>query len=597
MGVVYEAFDRELRARVALKTLWHADGHWLAQFKREFRSLHDLAHRNIVTLGEFFDGESAPFFTMELVRGVNILDHVRGLDDPDSVGTRSGPMARVASRELQQKRVAPIAYDEPRLRAALRQLAAGIAALHAVGKVHRDIKPSNVLVAEDGRVVLLDFGLVAETTSAAPSTDEGAVGTVAYVAPEQALTGEVTPAADWYGVGVILFEALTGALPYEGQTSWEILVKKQQGEVPRPRALVDTVPPDLDALCAALLQPQAADRPGEREILDRLGADPGPEPPRARAGTDAGLSEVTPFVGRADQLAQLRAGFERSREAALVCVVEGVSGVGKSQLVEQFVEQLTAHDPDIVVLASRCYEREVVSYKAFDGIAAALARYLTQRTPAQVAALLPREPALLGRLFPVLKRVEAIAEADAIPDMADPQAQRLRMFAALRELFVRLAARTRLVWFIDDLQWSDADSLVLLQDLIAHEERLPVFVVATMRPVDDGPRQALLASVAQLVPTERMILGELSRAEARELAGLLLPDRDPATLDAVAADAGGHPLFLQELARHTGTEPGGAAIGATLDEMLTARIDRLAPAVQTLLEVVCLFGGPVTQEV
>gem|GEM_PF-6154996 len=88
--------------------------------------------------------------------------------------------------------------------------------VHGAGLVHRDIKPSNVLVTTEGRVVLLDFGLVAHTSSAtAPtfSSQVGAVGTVAYMAPEQAMSGSTGPAADWYSVGVLLFEALTGAQP------------------------------------------------------------------------------------------------------------------------------------------------------------------------------------------------------------------------------------------------------------------------------------------------------------------------------------------------------------------------------------------------
>lgn len=80
MGVVYEAFDRELQMLVALKALRNDDGAWLARFKQEFRSLHDLAHRNLVTLGEFFDGPTAPFFSLELVRGVDFLSYVRQSD-------------------------------------------------------------------------------------------------------------------------------------------------------------------------------------------------------------------------------------------------------------------------------------------------------------------------------------------------------------------------------------------------------------------------------------------------------------------------------------------------------------------------------------
>ncbi len=573
MGAVYEAFDRDVGELVALKTLRHAAGQWLARFKQEFRSLHDIAHPNIVALGEFFDSGSEPFFTMELVRGVTFLEHVRPTRGADVAAT----------------------YDEARLRAALGQLASGVSALHAAGMVHRDIKPSNILVADDGRVVLLDFGLVAGAATAQESVD-GMVGTVAYMAPEQALTGEVTPAVDWYSVGVVLFEALTGALPHDGQTAYEIVLNKQRDAAPRPRQLVDSVPSDLDELCAGLLQPDPRDRPPARSILDAMSIAAG-LPAAAAPTTGADLRESSPFVGRAHQLARLRSGYDRSREAALICLIEGVSGVGKSQLAEEFLRRLVRDDPDALVLTSRCYEREAVTYKAFDGIAVELSRYLTRLPSARAAALMPRRPGLLGRLFPVLKRVEAVAAAGEVPTVADPHRQRIRMFASLRELFLRITERRRLVWYIDDLQWTDADSLVLLQELIAHEDQLPVFIIATMRPAEDTPRQALLARLEELAPTERVLLQELRPDEARALAVLLLPGRDAATLDAVASDAGGHPLFLHELARHTSAAHGAASTGATLDEMLTARIAELPAAAQRLLDVVSVSGVPLAQEV
>src|SRR5262249_45783206 len=146
----------------------------------------------------------------------------------------------------------PTPCDVERLRLALPQLARGLHALHSAGKIHRDVKPSNIQVTSDGRVVLLDFGLVAELERR-QGADGMIVGTVAHKAPEQC-AGDVqlTAAADWYGVGVVLFQALTGRLPFEGVPT-RVLFEKQTEAAPRPSLLVQHIPRDLDDLCAELL--------------------------------------------------------------------------------------------------------------------------------------------------------------------------------------------------------------------------------------------------------------------------------------------------------------------------------------------------------
>ena len=136
MGVVYEVDDTARREIVALKTLRRTTAVDIYRLKREFRSLADVVHRNLVSLYELFADDDQCFFTMELVPGENFVDYVRG----------TGEAGR----------------SDERVVSAVRQLVEGILILHRMGKLHRDIKPSNVLVTPDGRVVILDFGLVTE---------------------------------------------------------------------------------------------------------------------------------------------------------------------------------------------------------------------------------------------------------------------------------------------------------------------------------------------------------------------------------------------------------------------------------------------------
>jgi serine/threonine protein kinase len=142
--------------------------------------------------------------------------------------------------------------------------------MHGAGCIHRDLKPSNVLVTPAGRVVVLDFGLASQTGTR-PLRSDGLVGTPAYMAPEQAKEGPAQPAADWYAVGAMLYEVLTGRLPHDGDLV-EILVKKQSEDPPAPVEVNPLADPELSRLCMQLLRRDPVQRPGGAEILAQLGA-------------------------------------------------------------------------------------------------------------------------------------------------------------------------------------------------------------------------------------------------------------------------------------------------------------------------------------
>ncbi|MBV8554165.1 MAG: serine/threonine-protein kinase PknK, partial [Planctomycetaceae bacterium] len=396
MGVVYRAYDRNRDELVALKTMHRLGPEALYRFKREFRALADVHHPNLVRLYELTSDGQSWSFTMELVQGLDFLAFARApldrtdaeMEEDRSASDMGPPGARTGDRDAVADRVstdpepggagARARPDSPaslspsqlsRLRGALGQLAQGVVALHEAGRLHRDIKPTNVLVTRRGRVVLLDFGLAAELdpTGLHQSSEQQILGTAAYMAPEQAAGLSVSPASDWYSVGAMLFEALTGRRPFLGRPL-EVLMDKQNYEPPPPRALVPDVPEDLNALCVALLRRDPRARPSGAEVLQRLGAAPRDLP---RLGT-----QRRPFVGRAAQLAALGAAFAAVRRGRTVAVfVHGSSGVGKSALMRRFLEGLTEGD-EAVVLAGRCYEQESVAYKALDTLIDALIRYL-----------------------------------------------------------------------------------------------------------------------------------------------------------------------------------------------------------------------------
>jgi hypothetical protein len=616
-GVVYEAFDREQGTRVALKVLHSVNAEALLRFKNEFRAVQNLHHPNLVTLGELIEENGQWFFTMEFVDGVDFLSWVRSAREAseDDVPTQkvrvprdAGSIAWLRTRPPRPSaQAAQPRFDELRLRAALPQLVSGLAALHAAGKVHRDIKPSNIRLTQTGRVVILDFGLVLDLERPTHVTRaDHIVGTAEYMAPEQADSTAIGPAADWYSVGVVLFEALTGRLPFVGR-GMEVVLQKQAFDPAPPRAIVPWVPHDLDALCADLLRRDPAQRPPQQEVLRRTGVEPADETAPVLAASQPAVAPRQPrgqvqLVGRGQELEELRQAFVRTRDgSAAVVYLVGQAGIGKTVLARRFAERMVS-EQGAVVLAGQCYERESVPFKAMDGVIDALARFMTALPRSEAAALLPVRASLLPLVFPVLRRVPAIAEAPMpAREIADPAELRSHAFGALRELLIRLALRRPVILLIDDLQWTDAGSLSLLRELLLAEDVPPLLILATVGTGAGGalPRGSVLDPKTSLPGDVRCLeVRPLPADDACDLADLLMGaagDRQTAAL--VAAEAQGHPLFIDELVRHlTQAENPWTNGRLMLDQVLWARVRELAPPLRGLVELLAVADSPLPQD-
>jgi serine/threonine protein kinase len=630
-GVVYEADDTTLGGRVALKLLHRPDGSALARFKHEFRSLAHIKHPNLVALRDLASDGGRWFFTMELIDGVDIVRHVWGGAQPafgpapsgldldasitkaevDLVATAAAGGKRSANGDSAAAPPPPARFslDIPRVRNAFGQLARGVAALHDAGKVHRDIKPSNILVEAGGRVVLLDFGLIAEPADGNGSADL-VVGTPAYMAPEQAM-GKTDPTSDWYSVGCLLYLALTGRLPVVGVSSIDVCSRKQFETPPPPRLSRPGVPPDLDALCMSLLAIKPTDRPGDAEVLRRLPV----EAPAISVAPAESKATSQSFVGRTRELDVLAKAYRSMRDgrANVVCM-RGRSGAGKTTLVQRFIQQAARADPSVVALGGRCYERESVPYKALDALVDSLRRYLRRLPKAELAAVLPRNLPALARLFPVLKDVGTFENRRG-EEIPDPLELRRCAFAALRDLFSRMADRHRVVVFIDDLQWGDADSIALLLEIVAPPDPPPFLLVLSYRSEDakTNPQLQELGAVVAGPHLDRadIELGALAESDARALVEQVLADAagtEPATqTEKILRESAGLPFMLVELAsfsRVGGDEAdvagpqdlqASSAAGSIVDALVRARARLLEPAARLLLETICVAGQPLAR--
>ncbi len=566
-GTVFEAHDREHGSRVALKVLRRYHYEALYGFKQEFRALADVFHPNLVRLHELTADGEAWFFTMELVEGVTFLEHVWRCQSADTPRTVTNDSPTAAS----QASAAPAVVDVNRLRNDMIQLVEGLMALHERGKVHRDVKPSNVLVSGDGRVVLLDFGLLANIVGSNGSPRSGTPG---YMSPEQAQGKALGPGSDWYAVGVMLHEALTGALP-------------------RPRDdLLQDLPEDLltfRRLCQALLSPDPAQRPNGRELLAQL-----------RRGLDIDASQTRIpepsqlMVGRGKQFAELEAALSRSLSGRgqLVRVV-GRSGIGKTKLVQEFLRLASTSDEGLLVLTGRCYEHETVPYKALDSLIDALGRHVFGLDRAQLLSVLTPESALLGQLFSVFRALPTLPDEMARAGPLESQEQRSLAFNQLRQLVHRLTKSRPLVLFVDDVHWGDADSARLLAEIIRAPCRERLLVILGYRP-DGGEEFMDVLDEAELgIEQQRLEIAELPPVEARMLAQTFLPEGPPEVIEAVVASAGGNPIFIEQLAHQALSAQVPHPEFASVDAVVNDRIERLAGDVQSLLQVVAVAGQPV----
>ncbi len=593
MGVVYEAEDREKGRRVALKTLRRADADLLYRLKQEFRALADLEHPNLVALYDLVADAEGCYFTMELVEGVDLLHYAAAGKIPTSAAGVITPFPGGDADDMpppddddsaaDTAAPGPMPSDERRLRRALAQLVGAVDALHQAGKLHRDIKPANAIVTASGRLVLLDLGLVLDTLAQDGVSSSGSgrvVGTAAYMAPEQAMADvQLGPAADWYSVGVVLYQALTGRLPFRGPHT-QVLMDKQRTEPPPPRSVAANVPPELDALCVDLLRLDPASRPDADEILRRLGeAAPTPLPPAAPAAPAA-------LIGRDRELATLLDAVAAGSARAVV--VAGPSGIGKTALLRAFLSRVRERHAGAVALEGRCYERETVPYRAMDPLIDHLSHYWERLPPEQAALLTPRDAAALGQLFPVLRRVRMVDQAPQRRD-GDPQLQRTRAYASLRDLFSRLAERVPLLLVLDDLQWVDADTLVLLADLMRPPDPPPLLLLLSTRPEGEAGLARLLEQVD--VVRDRIDLGVLAGDAAEALARALLGDGERGgRAAAVAREADGNPFLIGQLAHYL--EVAGPTAEVKLDQALSWRLANLPAPARALLEVIAIAGEP-----
>jgi len=222
MGTVFAGTDLRLNRSVAVKVLheqFAGDPRFVERFRREARSVAALSHPNIAGIYDYGEEEGRHFIVMELIAGSDL--------------------ARILRSD------APLAPEKATRIAG--EMCAALGHAHAAGVVHRDIKPANVIITADDRVKVTDFGIARAAGDTTLTATGSMLGTAHYLSPEQAMGSPVTPASDVYSTGIVLFEMLTGSLPFTGDSAVAVAMKHVSEVVPAPSSLNRDVPPALDA--------------------------------------------------------------------------------------------------------------------------------------------------------------------------------------------------------------------------------------------------------------------------------------------------------------------------------------------------------------
>lgn len=244
MASVYVATDVRLDRTVAVKVMHLGmgdDSEFAARFVREARSAARISHPNVVAVYDQGNDGGVVFLAMEYIHGRTLRDVIRA----------EAPMP--AGRAL----------------ILLEPVLAALAAAHREGLIHRDVKPENVLIADDGRIKVADFGLAKAVSADTQHTATGGVliGTVSYLAPELVVEGRADPRADVYAAGVVLYELLTGVKPHEGESPIQVAYKHVHSDVPPPSELAPGLPDYVDALVARATARDRTLRPADAVVM------------------------------------------------------------------------------------------------------------------------------------------------------------------------------------------------------------------------------------------------------------------------------------------------------------------------------------------
>ena len=503
------------------------------RISREAQAMGRLgSHPHIVTVFDLGDHEGQPYMVTELMGGGDVESIIE--DAPD--------------HKLPLEQVIHIGLETCR----------GLEFAHSKGIVHRDLKPGNIWLTEDGTAKIGDFGLAVATDRSRLTQEGMMVGTVSYMPPEQAMGGDVTPKADLYSLGAMLYEMVCGRPPFLGDDSVAIIGQHINTPPVAPTWHRSDCPRPLEALILRLLSKDPNERPSSAsDVITALDA--------VDLTSNAGMSISADshddqgqnildslagdvFVGRHQEMDQLKAALEdalsgRGRMVTLV----GEPGIGKTRTATELVTYANLRGAQ--VLWGRCYEEQgVPSYWPW---VQAIRTYVRDSDADTLRSEMGAGAADIAEIVSDVKT--RLPDLEPPTQLESPEQARFRLFDSITSFLKTASQRQPIMLVLDDLHWSDQPSLMLLQFIARELTGSRLLVVGTYRDVELNRQHPLAETLGELTRErlfERVLLRGLTLNDVSRFIELASGITPPQSLSrAVHTQTEGNPLFVTEVVR------------------------------------------------
>jgi len=584
---VYLARDTTLDREVAFALIKSEglDETSRTRIQREAQAMGRLgSHPHIVTVFDLGQEGDQPYMVTELMSGGD----VEGLID------------KAPDHRLPLGQAIKIAQETCR----------GLEFAHSRGIVHRDLKPGNVWLTESGTAKIGDFGLAVSLDRSRLTTEGMMVGTVAYMPPEQAMGGEVTPRSDLYSLGAMLYEMVTGRPPFLGDDSVAIIGQHINTPPVAPTWHNGQCPRPLDALILRLLAKDPAERPeSATDVLSALNAIDLTTSVEQLAGAvdeahalDSLAGGV--FVGRHQEMGDLKAALEDalSGRGRLVMLV-GEPGIGKTRTAQELATYAGLRGAQ--VLWGRCYEEQGVP--PYWPWVQAIRSYVRERDPEQLRSEMGAGAADIAEVVSDVR--ERLPDLQPAPEF-EPEQARFRLFDSIAAFLKTASQRQPLVLVLDDLHWADQPSLALLQFVARELGGARLLLIGTYRDMELSRQHPLAEALGELTRErlfQRVLLRGLTQDDVGRFIEVTTGAAPPRGLvEAVHTQTEGNPLFVTEVVRLLAQEGELSAekihetdswtirIPEGVREVIGRRLNRLSQRCNEALTVASIVGREFT---